>query len=90
MTGIARSDAGGSAAGLRYPLETSVPGMFAVGDVRSDSAKRVAAAVGDDAAVVAQIHAYLSQPAKVAASFPDGAEDDVVSPGSWTLHAAAR
>jgi thioredoxin reductase (NADPH) len=67
VTGIARSDAGGSAAGLRYPLETSVPGMFAVGDVRSDSAKRVAAAVGDGAAVVAQIHAYLSQPAKVAA-----------------------
>jgi thioredoxin reductase (NADPH) len=35
--------------------------MFAVGDVRSESAKRVAAAVGDGAAVVSQIHAYLSQ-----------------------------
>ncbi|MDE1179882.1 FAD-dependent oxidoreductase [Paraburkholderia sp.] len=45
---------------VHYPLETSVPGMFAVGDVRSESAKRVAAAVGDGAAVVSQIHAYLS------------------------------
>ena len=50
-----------SEAGERYPLETSMPGMFAVGDVRSESAKRVAAAVGDGAAVVSQIHAYLSQ-----------------------------
>jgi thioredoxin reductase (NADPH) len=43
------------------PLETTVPGVFAIGDVRSGSAKRVAAAVGDGAAVVAQIHAYLTQ-----------------------------
>jgi thioredoxin reductase (NADPH) len=35
--------------------------MFAVGDVRSESAKRVASAVGDGAAVVSQIHSYLSQ-----------------------------
>jgi thioredoxin reductase (NADPH) len=61
VTGFARSEQGGSAAGERYPLETSVPGIFAVGDVRSESAKRVAAAVGDGAAVVSQIHAYLSQ-----------------------------
>ena len=40
---------------------TSKDGLFAIGDVRSGSAKRVAAAVGDGAAVVAQIHAYLSQ-----------------------------
>jgi len=42
------------------PLETSVPGVFAIGDVRAGSTKRVAAAVGDGAAVVAQIHGYLS------------------------------
>ena len=42
--------------------------MFAIGDVRSDSTKRVAAAVGDGAAVVAQIHAYLSQSTKLAAN----------------------
>jgi thioredoxin reductase (NADPH) len=42
-------------------LETSVPGVFAIGDVRSTSTKRVAAAVGEGAAVVAQIHALLAQ-----------------------------
>lgn len=44
----------------RYPLETSRRGIFAVGDVRSCSVKRVAAAVGDGAQVVAAIHAYLA------------------------------
>jgi thioredoxin reductase (NADPH) len=43
-----------------YPLETSIPGVFAIGDVRSGSVKRVAAAVGEGAAVVAQLHTYLS------------------------------
>ncbi len=43
-----------------YPLETSIPGIFAIGDVRSGSVKRVAAAVGEGAAVVAQLHTYLS------------------------------
>jgi thioredoxin reductase (NADPH) len=42
------------------PLETSVPGVFAIGDVRAGSIKRVAAAVGEGAAVVAQIHAALA------------------------------
>ena len=42
------------------PLETSVPGVFAIGDVRSGSTKRVAAAVGEGAAVVAQIHGILT------------------------------
>jgi len=41
-------------------LETSVPGVFAIGDVRAGSTKRVAAAVGEGAAVVAQIHAMLA------------------------------
>jgi thioredoxin reductase (NADPH) len=41
-------------------FETSVPGVFAVGDVRSGSAKRVAAAVGEGAAVVGQLHALLT------------------------------
>ena len=43
------------------PLETSMPGVFAIGDVRSSSVKRVAAAVGEGAAVVAQIHAALAK-----------------------------
>ncbi|PZM17183.1 FAD-dependent oxidoreductase [Rhizobium tubonense] len=41
------------------PLETSVPNLFAIGDVRAASTKRVAAAVGEGAAVVAQIHMAL-------------------------------
>jgi thioredoxin reductase (NADPH) len=50
------------------PLETSRRGVFAVGDVRADSVKRVASAVGDGAQVVAALHAYLAQaPAAIAA-----------------------
>jgi thioredoxin reductase (NADPH) len=45
----------------RHPLETSVPGVFAIGDVRAGSTKRVGAAIGEGAAVVAQIHAYLAR-----------------------------
>jgi thioredoxin reductase (NADPH) len=42
-----------------YHLETSQPGVFAVGDVRCGSMKRVAAAVGEGATAVALIHQYL-------------------------------
>jgi thioredoxin reductase (NADPH) len=42
------------------PLQTSVEGVFAIGDVRSGSTKRVASAVGEGAAVVAQIHGFLT------------------------------
>lgn len=41
-------------------LETSVPGIFAIGDVRAGSIKRVAAGVGEGAQVVAALHAFLS------------------------------
>jgi thioredoxin reductase (NADPH) len=41
-------------------LETSIDGVFAVGDLRSGSTKRVAAAAGEGAAVVAQIHGFLA------------------------------
>jgi thioredoxin reductase (NADPH) len=53
---------GGKAASARalLPLETSHPGVFAVGDIRAGSTKRVAAAVGEGAAVVAQIHHVLA------------------------------
>jgi thioredoxin reductase (NADPH) len=43
------------------PLETSVPGIFAIGDVRCGSVKRVAAAVGEGAQVVAILHAFLAK-----------------------------
>jgi len=42
-----------------YHLETSVPGVFATGDVRSQSAKRVASAVGEGAMAVMLVHRYL-------------------------------
>ncbi len=43
-----------------YLLETNVPGIFAVGDVRAGSGKRVAAAVGEGSACVGMVHAYLA------------------------------
>jgi thioredoxin reductase (NADPH) len=43
------------------PLQTSLRGVFAIGDVRSGSVKRVAASVGEGAQVVAAIHAYLAE-----------------------------
>jgi thioredoxin reductase (NADPH) len=49
---------------LRSSLQTSVRGVFAIGDVRAGSTKRVAAAVGEGAAVVAQIHAFLAHSAR--------------------------
>jgi thioredoxin reductase (NADPH) len=52
---------GADAAEIRSPLETSRRGIFAIGDVRSGSVKRVAAAVGEGAQVVATLHAALSQ-----------------------------
>jgi thioredoxin reductase (NADPH) len=52
--------AGAFAAEGRYPLMTNKAGIFAIGDVRSGSVKRVAASVGEGAQVVAAIHAYLA------------------------------
>jgi thioredoxin reductase (NADPH) len=42
------------------PFETNYPGLFAVGDVRADSMKRVAAAVGEGSAAVRSVHEYLA------------------------------
>ena len=41
------------------PYETTVPGLFAVGDVRCGSVKRVASAVGEGSVVVSQVHEHL-------------------------------
>jgi thioredoxin reductase (NADPH) len=56
VTGANSAQAGTPA----LPLETSRVGVFAIGDVRSGSTKRVAAAVGEGAAVVAEIHSMLA------------------------------
>ena len=42
-----------------YLFETSVPGIFAAGDVRGGSSKRVAAAVGEGSTAITMIHRYL-------------------------------
>jgi thioredoxin reductase (NADPH) len=51
---------------LASALQTSVPGVFAVGDVRSGSVKRVGGAIGEGAQVVAALHAFLGDAAKPA------------------------
>ncbi len=67
--GVALDDKGFIVTGKsKSSLESSVPGIFAVGDVRSGSTKRVGAAIGEGAAVVSQIHEFLAltHPAHVA------------------------
>ena len=46
-----------------YPFETSRPGVFAAGDVRHGSVKRVAGAVGEGSVAVGSVHQYLAEPA---------------------------
>jgi thioredoxin reductase (NADPH) len=46
---------------MPYHLETSVPGVFVAGDARSESAKRVASAVGEGALAVMLVHRYLEK-----------------------------
>jgi thioredoxin reductase (NADPH) len=67
---VARHDDGfiltGESAGGRHLLETSVPGIFAAGDVRCGSTKRCAAAVGEGSMAVQFVHEHLAaQPAAV-------------------------
>ena len=52
----------GEAAGADNLLETSVPGIFAAGDVRSGSSKRCAAAVGEGSMAVQFVHQHLARP----------------------------
>jgi thioredoxin reductase (NADPH) len=54
------SPEGSTPARLPFALETSVPGVFAAGDVRLDSMKRVASAVGEGAMAVYLVHRYLA------------------------------
>ena len=60
VTGAAFAQGNGAIGRASLPLETNRPGVFAIGDVRAGSTKRVAAAVGEGAAVVAQIHSALA------------------------------
>ena len=56
----------------RRSLETSRRGVYAIGDIRAGSTKRVAAAVGEGAQVVAALHAYLAAQAQAAAAHTEG------------------
>ncbi len=68
---VARDERGFVLTGLNVPgwtldrqpflLESSLPGLFAAGDVRHDSVKRIASAVGEGAMAVALVHRYLAQ-----------------------------
>jgi thioredoxin reductase (NADPH) len=60
---LAPGDLGGWASEMRRPymLETSIRGVFAVGDVRSGSVKRVASAVGEGAVCVQSLHKALAE-----------------------------
>ena len=51
----------GSTGHSPLPMETGVEGVFAAGDVRSGSVKRVGAAIGEGAAIVAQLHTFLAR-----------------------------
>jgi thioredoxin reductase (NADPH) len=55
------------------PYATSVPGMFAVGDVRSASVKRVASAVGEGSVVISDVHRYLADHRNGIAAEPNSA-----------------
>jgi thioredoxin reductase (NADPH) len=58
---------------LSLPFETTMPGVFALGDVRAGSVKRIAAAVGEGSAAVAQVHRYLSRVTAGATAEREGA-----------------
>ena len=63
VDGVALDDKGFILTGAngRHAMATSREGVLAIGDVRSGSVKRVAAAVGEGAQVVAALHAYLAR-----------------------------
>ena len=68
---------GPDAGGDRRQLETTRPGIFAIGDVRSGSVKRVAAAVGEGAQVMAALHRYLTASGSDAAAISASSSEEV-------------
>ena len=63
-------------------LETSMPGVFAAGDVRHGSLKRVASAVGEGATVVRMVHEYLAETQDERAYEPLNASITALTPSS--------
>jgi thioredoxin reductase (NADPH) len=74
------------------PLETSMPGVFAVGDVRYGSIKRIASAVGEGSIAVQYIHSYLTAPVAIAESPPafTSAPRPDATAAEETVHASPR
>jgi thioredoxin reductase (NADPH) len=64
---------GGSDGFENTPYATSVPGMYAVGDVRASSVKRVASAVGEGSVVISDVHRYLADHRNNFAAEPNSA-----------------
>jgi thioredoxin reductase (NADPH) len=64
---------GGSDGFESTPYATSVPGIYAVGDVRSNSVKRVASAVGEGSVVISDVHHYLASEHNQVPAEPDSA-----------------
>jgi thioredoxin reductase (NADPH) len=64
---------GGEASSKNSPYATSVPGIYAVGDVRSTSVKRVASAVGEGSVVISDVHRYLADHRIMVAAEPNSA-----------------
>ena len=58
------ADAGASQSRPRSPVETSLPGVFAVGDARAGSTKRIASAVGEGSVAVRYVHDHLARMAE--------------------------
>jgi thioredoxin reductase (NADPH) len=67
---------------LRLPYETTLPGVFAMGDVRSGSVKRIAAAVGEGSAAVAQVHRYLGRMGSGSAAAPERSAGEPLRAGT--------
>jgi thioredoxin reductase (NADPH) len=80
---------GGSEAFENTSFATNVPGIYAVGDVRSESVKRVASAVGQGSVVISDIHHYLAQQAGIPDSGTTGAWTGAPVSGLRTQNAAA-
>jgi hypothetical protein len=68
-----RSDSDGAVGRSVCIYATSVPGMFAVGDVRSRSVKRVASAVGEGSVVISDVHRYRADHRNNFAAEPNSA-----------------
>ena len=65
LRGTDRADMGQP---MPLPLETSLPGVFAVGDVHAGSVKRVASAVGEGSVAIPQVHQHLQRQATISAA----------------------